>query len=128
MPEYVTGRPWMVTLLFENLMESHGIIKLIHDGNATGSPVYTRKYEIYIKGKETGCHVKFIYNRRNNWSEITMTYSDLMGLKLAEIFRGVYRDYRTGGLTFFKKEAEGEKDISDDTDIDNGGCGDIPVG
>jgi hypothetical protein len=91
-PEYISGRPFSVQILLENLLESSGAIKLIKDGAATGSLRYTRDYRVYINGKKTAAKVRFTYNKREDWADITISYYDLMELKFSELTEGIHNE------------------------------------
>lgn len=92
MPEYISGRPFMVQVLLENLLENAGVIKLEHDGGITGALRYTREYRIYVKGKKTESRVKFNYNKREDWADITINYYSLMNLKFVELTEGIHNE------------------------------------
>lgn len=87
--EYLTGKIMMVETLVEVPLVKAGFLKLIHDGNADGSLVFSKQYEIYLDGKTTGSKVKFVYNKREDWAEISMNHFAVYNLKLVErIMRG----------------------------------------
>ena len=92
MPEYISGRPFLVQILIENLLEASGTIKLIHDGSKSGSKIYTRKYRIYVKGKKTNATVKFTYNMRDDWADISISYWNLMDLKFVQRLEGIVNE------------------------------------
>ena len=89
MPEYISGRPFLVQILIENMLEASGTIKLRHDGSKSGSLIYTREYEIYINGKPTSSFIKFLYNQRDDWADVSITYWNLMNLKLKQRLEGI---------------------------------------
>ncbi len=101
MPEYISGRPLMAKILIENMMADAGIIKLIHDGSKEGSQIYTRKYKIFLRGRDTGDTMKFIYNKRDDWADISMSEFNLLDLKLRQRMKGIRNDriqiYNPGG-------------------------------
>ena len=101
MPEYISGKPLMAKILIENMMEDAGIIRLIHDGSIEGSQIYTRKYKIFLRGRDTGCTMKFIYNKRDDWTDISMSEYNLLDLKVKQMMKGVRNDriqiYDAGG-------------------------------
>ena len=117
MPEYISGRPFMVKVLFENLLEDAGVIKLIHDGGKTGALRYTREYRIYVKGEKTDSIVKFTYNKREDWVDITMNYFSLMNLKFVELREGI----RNEGIQV--SEPEGDKQARAGDEKAGGGYG-----
>lgn len=87
--EYLTGKIMMVETLVEVPLVKAGFLKLIHDGNADGSLVFSKQYEIYLDGKTTGSKVKFVYNTREDWAEVSMSPFAVYNLKLVErITRG----------------------------------------
>lgn len=81
MPEYINGRPLPMQTLIENTLRMAGIIKLIHDGSKTDSKIFTREYRVYMKGNKTNAIVKFVYNRRDNWADMIITYESLTELR-----------------------------------------------
>ena len=92
MPEYVSGRPLMAKVLVENMMADAGIIKLIHDGSKEGSQIYTRKYKIFFRGRDTGNTMKFIYNKRDDWADISISEYNLVDLKFRQMLKGIQND------------------------------------
>jgi len=92
MPEYISGKPLMAKVVLENMLVDSGVLRLIHDGSKEGSQVYTRKYQIFLRGQNTGCTIKFIYNKRDNWADISMSEFSLLDLKFKQMLKGIKND------------------------------------
>ena len=92
MPEYISGNPMMVKVLLENMLEDAGIIRLMHDGGIEGSQIYTRKYGIFLRGKDTHATMKFIYNKRDNWADISISEYNLLNIKFKQMLKGIVND------------------------------------
>jgi len=92
MPDYISGKPLMAKILIENMMVDAGIIRLIHDGSTVGSQIYTRKYKIFLRGKDTGATMKFIYNKRDDWADISMSEFNILDLKVKQMVKGIHND------------------------------------
>ena len=92
MPDYISGKPLMAKVLIENMMVDAGIIRLIHDGSIVGSQIYTRKYKVFLRGKDTGVTMKFIYNKRDDWADISMSEFNILDLKVKQMMKGIHND------------------------------------
>lgn len=94
MPEFIGGNPAIVRILFEGCLTNPDIsIVETHSGNKknyrpagantenTGN-VYTKQFRIYNQGKATTIKFKIVYNKRDNWADIRISWFNLMELKL----------------------------------------------
>jgi len=104
MPDFISGKPFTIKTLIENLMENAGIIKLKHDGGITGALVYIREYQVYVKGKRTNIVIKFIYNKRDDWADISISQYNLTNLKFVEMTEGIFNDRIQVSETVSNKE------------------------
>jgi len=82
MPE-IYGRPRYIHTMVEKTLLTAGSLRLLYNGNATGSKVFTREYELIVDGKPTELKIKFVYDYINDRASLKFREWHLALLNIA---------------------------------------------
>lgn len=81
MPEYVRGRPDGIRCMVEGAVAKCGLFTLEHDGSGGDSRFFTRVYRGILDGKPINTWIRFRYDYRTGWADVSMSYDNLKVLK-----------------------------------------------
>ncbi len=97
MPEFISGNPDTVKILFEGMVTNPRFsVVQEHDGEGqdyqpaggksiNSGMVHTKRFRIWYDGKPTAINFKIIYNKRDDWSDIRISWFNLMELKTLQM-------------------------------------------
>jgi len=87
------GRPSVIKAVIESAILGLGVFpnikwEKIHEGEGKGSEqgnshnrFYTRIYRLWVDGKPTVTRIRFTYDRKKNWADVSISIDDLKALK-----------------------------------------------